>query len=302
MAKLPDHEEKYIRQYVESQTRDDSNPVKLIQKIGSRRAGGQSHEIYDVWMDKGDRWWVITNITNLYSQADFNSIDQAFTFHLGICLQLNERSRSDASDEGGGAVSSAWRKFARAADAMNGASEAEDFQAVAIRCREALLAMIRDHTDDEWVPTESDRPEVANFKAWIEIFSVALATGRLRSYLKLLGEKSWDLTVWLQHYVNATEWDAELVLNSTAHLINTLDLAIIRLDNGEPQRCPQCDSYRVESDGDITEREGQKGWWSQDVCAACGWRGEEDFDPWTVEHQAAIAAYINDDKGDEREE
>lgn len=290
MAELPEHEAKSVRQYVEAETRDKKNRVKLVQKVGSRRVAGRSYEIYDVWMEKGDRWWVITNLTNLYSQDNFNSIEQAFTYHIGFNVVAGERFRPDEDAE---TVGSAWRRFAKATDAMNDASEAEDFQAVAIRCRETLLAMIREHMADDWVPKDNAQPQVANFKAWMDIFSDALATGRPRQYLKLLGEKSWDLTVWLQHYVDATEWDAELVLDSTAHLLNTLTLAIARHGHGPSRRCPQCESYRVDSDGEVTRRRGKQGWWSQDVCAACGWRGEEEFKPWTADHLASMADYVS---------
>src|SRR6266704_5584524 len=95
VAELPEHEAKSVRQYVEAETRDKKNRVKLVQKVGSRRVAGRSYEIYDVWMEKGDRWWVITNLTNLYSQDNFNSIQQAFTYHIGFNVVAGERFRPD---------------------------------------------------------------------------------------------------------------------------------------------------------------------------------------------------------------
>jgi hypothetical protein len=85
--------EREIRQYVESQTRELDDHVRLVQRVGRRRIAGHTHDLYDVWMDDGDRWWVITGFTNLYSQNDFNDIDQAFTYHLGICALLRENTR-----------------------------------------------------------------------------------------------------------------------------------------------------------------------------------------------------------------
>ena len=82
---MTEQEEREIRQYVESQTHDEDDPVRLVQRVGRRRIAGHTHGLYDVWMEKGDRWWVITGFTNLYSQDDFNEVEMAFMYHLGIC-------------------------------------------------------------------------------------------------------------------------------------------------------------------------------------------------------------------------
>jgi hypothetical protein len=288
MDKLPAHEAKVIRKYVDSQTRDENDHATTVQQVGGRRLGGRSYEFFDVWTETGTRWWVITNPLNLYSQEAFQIVEQAFTHHLGLSQILRERDRRDIPDDDSESVTPAWRRFVRAANAMNDASEAEDFQAVGIKCREALIALARQHMTDEWVPTVSDPPQAANFKGWLDIYAEALFPARRpRSYLKTMGEKTWDLTVWLQHYADARDWDAEMVLDATAHLINTLELAIVRHDEEPPARCPQCDSYRLSSDGDIRTVNGEEGWLSQEVCSACGWRGEEEFTTW-AEHFALV--------------
>jgi hypothetical protein len=47
-------------------------------------------------------------------------------------------------------------------------------------------------------------------KGWGNIFADRLSqAGRLRSYLKAIVDKTWDLTVWLQHNSNATSIDAD---------------------------------------------------------------------------------------------
>lgn len=53
-----------------------------------------------------------------------------------------------------------------------------------------------------------------------EILGIAsehIASGRLSEYLKSAADRTWDLAVWLQHYADATPWDAELVLDATEH-------------------------------------------------------------------------------------
>ena len=37
-----------------------------------RRSRGQQHDVWDIRTDKA-RWWVVTGMTNLYSQDDFTS-------------------------------------------------------------------------------------------------------------------------------------------------------------------------------------------------------------------------------------
>lgn len=38
------------------------------------------------------RWWIVTNPTNLYSQADFKSRDAVLTFHVGLAIRLAFRT------------------------------------------------------------------------------------------------------------------------------------------------------------------------------------------------------------------
>jgi hypothetical protein len=44
-----------------------------------------------------------------------------------------------------------WRRFRRAVEAMDDAEEAEDYQAVGMRCREALITLGAEHQDAAWV-------------------------------------------------------------------------------------------------------------------------------------------------------
>jgi hypothetical protein len=115
-VEMTEQEEHEIRQYVESQTSDQENEVQLVQRVGRRRVAGSTHDLYDVWMSKGDRWWVITGMTNLYSQEDFHDLDQVFTFHLGLCALLREKFRIEADEESaerGAATRKLWTPWAR---------------------------------------------------------------------------------------------------------------------------------------------------------------------------------------------
>lgn len=66
------------------------------------------------------------------------------------------------------------------------------------------IALAKEHATAEWVGDVADPPKAADFKGWAGIIAEALTeAGRLRSYLKAIAEKTWDLTVWLQHNSNA---------------------------------------------------------------------------------------------------
>jgi hypothetical protein len=290
MAELTEQEERYIREYVNSQSSKD-DPARLVQKVGSHRVMGQVHDIYDVHT-KSTRWWVITNPTNLYLQADFPESEQALIFHLGLGIFIAERSRAEMDEDQEEHVSTAWRRFRQALEAMDDAAESEDFQAVGIKCRDALIALGKQHRDAPWVGSVPAPPKAGDFKGWGNIFAERLAEGRLRSYLKSLVDKTWELTVWLQHYGNATPVDADIVLESTSHLITTVSKLIRRLEVGDPERCPRCESYRL--DEDIQQDEIHKGFLQSTVCGACGWCSEAEFTSW-AEHfkDADIEGYLS---------
>jgi hypothetical protein len=284
-AELPEHEERAIRQYVEGQNRNDEDPddpdykVVLVQKVASRRLLGRDHEIYDVHTPT-DRWWVITEMTNLYTQADFPNFDMAFTFHVGLMLRLMERDQVEIEEEKEEELTAAWRRYGAAREAMDTAREAEDFQAIGVKCRESLIAFVRQHQQAEWLPTPTSPPKAADVKGWFTLFAQALATGRTRRYLSDVGGKAWDVMVGLQHDSNAAVWDAELALDIVAHVLGAFSTAIIKSKRQPPRRCPVCGSYLYVTDGDVVEHEGEDGWLSGEVCSACGHRGPQTFESW----------------------
>ena len=282
---LPAHEEKFIRSYVEaeSQNADDPNDpdtkVTLVQKVSSYRLLGTDYDVYDVHMPQ-ERWWVITEPTNLYSQETFPNYDVAFSFHVGLMLRVMNRERVEIKEEKAEEVGPAWRRFEAAVAAMDSAREAEDYQGVAIKCREALLAFGREHQEAEWLTPPEVTCKVNDFKGWAKLYAQELSTGRMRRYLSEIAEKAWDVSVSLQHDYNATVWDAEMLLDATAHVLQMYSTAIVKVKRKPPRRCPKCSSYRLMTDGDIAERDGERGWLQAEVCSACEYRGPESFSAW----------------------
>ena len=98
MLRTSKRERENVISYVEDQAADET--VTLAQKVYSERVHTVKHDIWDVHTDK-DRWWVITNPTNLYSQAQFPNMDLALTFHIGLCIRMPRAERDSLETEAG---------------------------------------------------------------------------------------------------------------------------------------------------------------------------------------------------------
>lgn len=288
IEELPEHEERAIRDYVDGQINkwlnEDESPteIKLVQKIRSYRLLGYDYDLFDVHTTD-ERYWVITHMTNLYSQSKFPSYDETFSFHAGLMMRLWERDRIQIEEEKEDLVGDSWRRYETAVQALDEAREAEDFQSVAIKCREALLAFGREHQGSAWVGNVDPRPKNSDFKGWARVYATRLATGRMRTYLAEIAAKTWDVSVSLQHDSNATVWDAEMLLDATQNVLGMFGTALVKADREPPRRCPKCDSYRLSTDGGIDVCDGVEGWASAEACGACDYRGKEQFRAFDVD-------------------
>ncbi|MBK9695925.1 MAG: hypothetical protein IPO80_00500 [Propionibacteriaceae bacterium] len=267
-------EERAIRQYVEAESVDEpDDPVESVELVKRHRVLGESHEIFDVRC-KRSRWWVITNLTNLYSQDEFRTADDAFSFHLGLMLRLWERDRVTVDDDARAVSERAWRKYEDAVEAMADANDTEDYQSVGVRLREAMLALVRDESERPWVDDIATRPQAANIKDWLEIFALKItAKRRQRAYLRSIWEKAWDLSVHLQHDSSAVPWDAEVAVNAVNHALETYMYMKIRSGKDEREACPRCSSHRFGPTTDWGE-DGELLSWSE--CSACGYATEAE--------------------------
>jgi hypothetical protein len=235
-----------IRAYVEDQAGES---VVHLEKVASELVGLVRHDIWDVHC-ADSRWWVVTDPTNLHSQADFKSRDVVLTFHIGLMarvLQLQERKVPVAA---GPALllPGSWRRWQQAFEAYDSGDEAENFQAVGVRLRECLVSFVGETRGDDLVPIGQTAPKASDFKAWTELLANRLATGEssasLRSYLKKLSVETWDYVNWLTHAKNAIRLDAEIGLKAAEHLLGTFTAARLRHEQGN-RRCERCGSYRV---------------------------------------------------------
>ena len=235
-----------IRAYFEDEAQE---AVVHLEKAASEMVGPVRHDIWDVHCS-GSRWWVVTNPTMFYNQADFKSRDVVLTFHIGLALRIEyqRERRVPVAAEPALLLPGSWRRWEQAFDAYDSGDEAENFQAVGVRLRECLLAFIGETCNEELVASGEEPPKRGNFKGWATLLANGLAAGRsaaeLRSYLKKLAAETWDYVNGLTHNESAVRMDAEIGLKAVQHLLGTFTAARMRLGQ-LATRCEECDSYRV---------------------------------------------------------
>ncbi len=269
--KSPEHQKRNVSEYVELEA--DGEKVKRAEKVSSEKNFGTTHDVWDVETDK-DRYWVITDPTNLYSHTDFPSMDMALSFHIGLMNRMSARQRSNATEEDIWRTPKTWRQWEQAHEALDDAEEAEDFQAVGVRCREVLLTLVDELATHELIKDSAPEIKRGDVKAQLGATYDLLANGnamrKIRAHLKSSADSTWELVGWLTHNKNAVVDDAKYVMDATEQLmLNTLSI-VVRHEKPAPERCPKCKSYRVVSDfrSELMDKVDHP---YVELCEACGW-------------------------------
>ncbi|TKC89324.1 hypothetical protein FAZ69_10245 [Trinickia terrae] len=250
-----EREEKEIIDYFEWQANkgrddDDRITVRHLEKMKTEVVFGRKYAVWDVHATDG-RWWVVTNPTNLYSQAQFPGLDYLLSFHIGLMSRVASRDARKAGTPNQDRFAAAWRRWEQAASAIDNASEAEDFQAVGMKCRECLLTFVASAPEYVELPDGATLPKRGNFTEWAELIADWSAPGKhskdIRAYLKQMSGSAWGLVNWLTHTSNAVAIDAELAMDATHHVLEVFSAAVVRKESARPDRCPRCSSYQLAS-------------------------------------------------------
>jgi hypothetical protein len=264
-----DRERQQIVDYLASQAPDEL--VEHLEKVKSERVLGRWIDVWDVHTHR-DRWWVITAPTNLYLQSQFPSLEIALSFHVGLTARVSERQDRTARPEQAARFAKAWRAWEQAGEALAEADEAEEFQAVGMRCRQSLLAFVNEAASLA-PPSVKVLPKAGDFVGWSDLLAETIAAGssaeRKRGYLKSIAKSTWELVNWLTHAGSAGQFDAHFSYLATEHALSSWSVALMRFEFGVPDRCPKCSSYKL-----VTYSRPDK---SGDVrhfttCDACGWK------------------------------
>ncbi len=241
------HSEMDIASYVEGQAPDEA--IQHVEKIKREIVVGDVYDIWDVTTDK-DRWWVITNLTNLYSQKHFPSLDYTLSFHIGLMMRL--RSRSDGVDANDPSpFDEVLRRAEQAQGRHDAGVESEDYQSVGMVLRECLISLIGALRRRTELGDDVERPQDSNFIAWSEVLMNQLCGGGgnkdLRQHLKNSAKECWQLVNWLTHARNADKTASSIAIHATQTVVGHFIQILQRDRAGNIEKCPVCNSRDIRS-------------------------------------------------------
>ena len=260
--------EKDIANYVAGQALDED--VLHVEKLKEEFVLGEKYEVWDVITDK-NRWWVITNLTNLYSQKYFPSLDYSLSFHIGLMMRLRSRRDKDQSDEYD-PFSEVFRRQEQSNSRAERAIEPEDHQAVGSSLRECLLNLMTVmRRRINLMPTPND-PKGADFITWFEKILDPLCPGgsnkQLRHYMKFLSTETWQLVNWLTHDRDANSVSSTISIHACDTLIGHSIQLLMREQTKNIVICPKCNSRSIRSHFDhLIEPDGNY----YLTCGSCAW-------------------------------
>lgn len=259
------HRKKDIADYIHGQAPDET--VQHVEKVKQEVVLGDKYEIWDVVTDK-ERWWVITNFTNLYSQKHYPSLDYTLSFHIGLMMRL----RSKPDEARASPFEEVFRRQQQAKDRYDLAIEAEDYQAVGMHLRECLLSLISVLRRRVPLPRGAAKPQNSNFLDWSDVLMNQLCGGNsnkeLRQHLKNLGKEAWQLVNWLTHDRNANNTAAGIAIHTCDTVVGHSVTILMRERTGDDKRCPRCHSRNLCTHFDISiEPDGDY----YMTCGVCDW-------------------------------
>jgi hypothetical protein len=260
--------EKDIADYVLSQARDEM--VQNVERVKTEYVMGVPYEIWDVTTDK-DRWWVLTNPTNLYSQRHFPSLDYTLSFHVGLMMRVRSRSERPGEPEPT-PFDEVFRRQGQASGLLERAVEAVDFQAVGMQLRECLISLVAVIRRRVELSDADEHPKDADVVGWNTLLLNRLCPGEkneeLRKYLKAVTEKAWPLVNWLTHHRNANKTAALIAADAVDAIVKHYVSLLTRERADRTDQCPRCASRNVRTFFDIAiEPDGAY----FEACGECGW-------------------------------
>jgi len=267
----PEHFKQSVREYLEGQMHGVT--IEHMERVASERVFDVQHDVWDVHADNG-RWWVISEPLNYYPHSDFKSMDVALSFHIGLGRRVFARFTPPAPEGEVMRYPKSWRQVEQAHEALVEADEAEEFQAVGMRCRECLLTFARELATERMMNGESEPPKTADFKGWVTLVARRIERReKPRSYLKNVANTVWDYVAWLTHARDATRNDGHQAIYATIRVITTFGAAVGRWERGDPDRCLECGSYKLFFDTRWSDEDNDEHAKLLNItlCESCGW-------------------------------
>lgn len=251
------HKDKKIKDYLKSQ---GINKVIYLQPEQNFDNDGDKIIVWNVKTNKG-AWWVVeSDITpmNLYTQEAFYfSADEAYSFHLGIVQRLDENYRKNFKhviDEiplDIDRIKSIKRRLSVAAQELNNAIEAEDFQSIGLVCRECLLEFGKELIKGNKEPIKGKEIKNGDFKnianAFVDYYIPGPSNADLRNYSKKVADIAWSYSSQIVHSATKSLPDTKisiLLVSTAISLIENLFLKHLGFDSD--LFCDECKSRDYE--------------------------------------------------------
>lgn len=149
----PEHEAQEIVRYVEWQAHEE---VIHREKITTEYLPGRRYNVWDVHTAT-DRWWVITNPTNLYSQSIFKSLDFTLSFHIGLMTRVMAHAANDGGPIEEPRLLAVWRRLSQAREALDRAEEQRTFRPSPPVAGSACLSLRTRSVPQRWSRPASSR-------------------------------------------------------------------------------------------------------------------------------------------------
>jgi hypothetical protein len=245
------HSEMDIVNYVGGQAPDEC--VLHVEKVKREFVLGDAYDVWDVATDKG-RWWVITNLTNLYSQRHFPSLDYTLSFHVGLMMRLRTREKGVDSDNPT-PFDEVFRRVDQAEERHDTAVESEAYQSVGMQLRECLISLVGALRRRAPVPAGIELPKDADFVGWSGVLMDALCRGsgnkQLRQHLKTVAKETWQLVNWLTHARNANKTASSIAIHACQTTVGHFIQVLERDRRDHRESCPTCKSRDVRTHFDI---------------------------------------------------
>ena len=279
------HDEAEISDYVNGQCRGDET-VQYVERIKTEFVTGERYDVWDVHTDK-QRWWVLTNLTNLYPQAHFPSLDYTLSFHIGLMHRMQSRDGQPRGGHDPDPFAEVMRRRDEIADLIVEAVEADEFQSAAMRLRECLITLIAAVRRRLDLPTAADQPKDADVSGWNEVLINHFCPGEpnkvLRQYLKATADRTWQLVSWLTHDRDANKTEAIIAHEAVGVMIGNFIQLVIRDRVDLVAVCPSCSSRNVRSYYDI-EIPPDGAYYQR--CRSCDWSDHPGYEVDEKPHEA----------------
>lgn len=268
------HSEQDIANYVRGQTSREE--ILNVEKITQKIVLGTTYDIWDVTTDS-EKWWVITNLTNLYSQKHFPSLDYTISFHIGLMARLRDGSDEDVYEPT--PFDEVFRRQEQSKEKHDEATEIEDYQSVGMALRECLLSLVAIFNNRLDLDESTGKPKQANFLDWCEILLNETCGGNknkeLRKLLKSTSKETWQFVNWLIHSRSANETVSSIAIHSCDTVVGHFIQIFERDRNAKIEKCPKCRSLQVRSHYDISIKPDGDYYLS---CGACEWDSHPGYD------------------------